>query len=217
MSAWWQAIGPLGHAMVYAAAFFSVLFVWQILSVLLGHASGDAPDGDHDFGAGDGHDAHDAPTDAHGHAHAHGDTAETVEAFRLLSIRSIVTFFLLFTWGAALYLGEGKSPGAALGLAAVWGLAGMFAIALLLHWLPRMADAGAKDIASSVGQQGTVYLDIPANGAGQVRAMVSGVLSHIEARGVNGVAIKAPARIRIVRQLDAKLVEVEPLTEGSAS
>jgi hypothetical protein len=124
---------------------------------------------------------------------------------------------MLFTWGAALYLGEGRSSGGAIALATLWGLAGMLAIAVLLHWLPRLADSGAKDIASSVGQLGTVYLDIPANGAGQVRVMVSGVLSHVEARGVGGAAIKAPDRVRIVRQLDAKLVEVEPLTEGPSS
>lgn len=200
MAEWWNGLSGLGRALLYGAVFFSVLFLWQLLSALLG-ATFDAEvhDGDLDTSA-DGHDG-----------------ADSVEAFRLLSVRSIVTFFTLFTWGGALYLGEGLSTGKAMGLAALWGLAGMAVVAILLHWLPRLAETGTKDLASAVGARGTVYLDIPAQGVGEVRVLVSGVLTHAEARGVGGMAIKASSPVRVVRQLDAKSVEVEPLPEGTPS
>lgn len=193
MNAWWNGLGGLAQAMYGAAAFFSVLFLWQLLSVIAGLSADHA-------------DMPDAP-----HAHTGADAAQTVEAFQWLSVRSILTFLTLFTWGAALYLDRGLAPGKALGLATVWGLAGMASVALLLHWLPRMAQTGTKELASCVGARGSVYLDIPAAGQGQVRLMVSGVLSHADARAAAGIAIKAGTLVEVVRLLDQRTVEVKPV------
>ncbi len=200
MNAWWNGLSGLARAMFYGAAFFSLLFVWQLLSALLG-LTGDAAD----VPDVDGLDI-DAATGM--------DALDTVHAFQLLSLRSMITFLTLFTWGSALYLARGESPAMALGISSLWGLAGMAGVAGLLYWLPKLAHTGTKQIASCVGTRGTVYLDIPAAGIGQVRVMVSGILSHVDAATTDATPLAAGTPVVIVRQLDHKTVEVKAVKAG---
>lgn len=201
MHAWWDGLSGLARAMFCGAAFFSLLFVWQLISALLG-LTGDAAE----VSDVDGLDV-DVDT-------AVSDAMDTTQAFQLLSLRSIVTFLTLFTWGSALYLARGESPAMALGIASLWGLAGMASVAVLLYWLPKLAHTGTKQLASCVGARGTVYLDIPAAGVGQVRALVSGILSHVDAGTADGTPLAAGTPVVIVRQLDHKTVEVKPVKAG---
>jgi hypothetical protein len=54
-----------------------------------------------------------------------------------------------------------------------------------------------------------VYLDIPANGVGEVRMLCDGVMTLIRARTTNGDGVKAGASVRIVRLAASNTVEVE--------
>ncbi len=134
-------------------------------------------------------------------------------AFRLLSIRAIVTFCTLFTWGSALYLSRGESVVRSLGISTIWGLAGMGSVALLLSLLPKLAHTGTKRIATSLGAHGTVYLDIPEAGLGEVRIAVSDVISFVKARTHSGAAIKSGTPVVVTRILGPATVEVEVLSK----
>lgn len=195
MVGWWNGLSALNRGFYCAALFFSALFAWQLIAALVG-VGGDGDDGswsDHASGA---------------------DAAETMHAFELLSLRSIVTFLTLFSWGGALYLSDGESVGYALGVSAAWGLAGMLAVALVLRGMRRLTHSGNLRLETSVGGAATVYLDIPAGGEGEVRAEVSGVLSHVRARTADGRALKAGAAVVVSRVLRANLVEVRPAERG---
>lgn len=205
MSEWWANLTRINQAFYCGAAFFSVFFVWQLIAALLGL-------GDHDTDMdGIGHDATihvDDPSQSMEHAET-ADAADTVAAFKLVSIRSIITFCTLFFWGSALYLNRGESLGKAMGVSTLWGLAGMACVAILLSLLPRLADTGTRDIRTCVGSQGTVYLDIPENGTGEVRVTVSGVVAYIKARHAAGKALKAGTPVVVKRMLDSTNIEVE--------
>ena len=90
--------------------------------------------------------------------------------------------FTLFSWGGALYLADGRSVRAAIGLGGLWGVAGMAVVALLLYALPKLAHTGTLDIATAVGTVGSVYIDIPEGGEGEIRTEVGGVMSHAAPR-----------------------------------
>jgi len=113
-----------------------------------------------------------------------------------------------------LYLSRGDALGKALGLSAIWGLAGMLSVALFFFLLPKLTQTGTKDLKTAVGKQGSVYLNIPDGGPGEIRVTVSGHMSHVRARGAGGKAFNAGARVRVVRQLDQTTVEVAALDEG---
>lgn len=205
MTAWWDSLTVINRGFFCAAAFFSVFFLWQMIAALIGldnEGGDDIADGA-DF---------DADMDDF-EAGADADASATVVAFKLLSIRAIITFCTLFTWGSALYLSRGDGLTRAMGVSSIWGLAGMGSVALLLSLLPKLAHTGTKRIASALGAQGAVYLDIPEGGQGEVRVSVSGVVSFVKARCVDGRPLKAGTTVAVKRILDESTVEVEAMSK----
>lgn len=211
MMGWWNSLEPLNQWFYGAAFFFSAIFLWQFISSMIG-MGGEA---DVDLGV-------DADIDVEGidlddiEAHSLEEAAETTAAFKLLSLRAILAFLTLFTWAGAMYLNAGKDTGAALTYAVLWGAAGWVIVALLVNWMRKLAETGTPRLATCVGRRGLVYLDIPADGQGEVRVLVSGSVSHVKARAVGGEGLKAGTAARVVRVLDQTTIEVEPAQTNQA-
>jgi hypothetical protein len=200
MMEWWDSLTKINQTFYSAAAFFSVFFIWQLIAVFFGLDEGDSDvDGDID---GDG-------TYDHFEHGAESDALESVTSFKLLSVRSIITFFTLFTWGTAFTLNEGQELGKSMAYGSAWGLAGMIIVALLFYMLKKLVETGNKKIATCVGTEGTVYLNIPKNGTGEIRVTVSDVVSHVKARGVDGKAIVANTPVKVLKLVGQNTVEVE--------
>lgn len=212
MMEWWNNLGPLTQGFYCAAAFFGVLFLWQLISAFIGlsgeHGHGDGCDMDAGHMDGDMDAVHGGTYENFEHG-AETAAADTIEAFRLLSIRSIITFFTLFTWGGALYL-ETESISTAMFYAVAWGLAGMILIALVFYWMRKLTETGNLDLNTCVGRQGTVYLDIQEGMLGEVRVNVSGVETHVKARTADSKELKAGVPVTVMRVLDQSTVEVKP-------
>ena len=206
MGEWWQELTSLNRLFYGIAMFFSVFFVWQLLAILLGMDFGDAD-------ATDGIDADTPGVDLHAAdgAHMDDDAFASTAAFNLISLRSVIMFCTLFSWGMALYLNKGLSPTRSLTYSTGWGVAGMLTVAILFCLLQRLSVSGTSNLNTCVGQVATVYLAIPKDGVGQVRTTVSGVVSYVKARAVGGGALKAGAQARVVQRLDQNIVEVEPI------
>lgn len=192
---WWTALQPINQWFFVAAAFFTVFFLAQLLMAVAGLGGGDT---DLDAHVGDTL-AHDTPHDA----------GDSVAAFKLLSVRSILAFFTLFTWAGGLYMSQGASLFRSLVYALAWGLAAMLLVAFLVRSLSRMSETGNIRIASCVGGPATVYLNIPAGGVGEIRVLCSGVVTMLKARSKDGMALAAGAPVRVSRLLDGTTVEVE--------
>ena len=142
------------------------------------------------------------------------DIGASTASFRLLSLRALITFFTLFTWGGSLYLNQDTPVFAAMWYSVLWGLAGMFAVAFIIYLLRKLTLAGTMDLKTCVGTDGTVYLDIPKGGVGEVRVTVSGTVTYVKARSADGKQIKQGTRVHVVRRVDHTQVEVRPLKEG---
>ena len=170
MEAWWAGLSALNQGLYVVAIFFSTLFLWQLVTSLVGLGGG--------VDVGDDVSSEDA-----GSQIDNGLDEGSVEAFKLLSIRSIIAFGMLFGWAGALYLQSGKEVSAALLYGLVWGSAGMVIVAYFFHNIHRLTETGNPKLATCVGTSGEVYIDIPEEGAGQVRVVESGVVSYVSARG----------------------------------
>ena len=207
MTEWWQELTAVAQWFYGAAVFFSVFFLWQFISSLIGLSGGE----DIDVDAGDV----DADVDVDGdiEAASAGDVAESLAAFRLLSIRAILAFFTMFSWAGALYLDVGVGTNWAIGYATLWGLGGFLTVAVVVNLMRRLAESGTARLASSVGTTGTVYLDVPAGGEGEARVTVGGRICYVKARGVGGREIQAGTPIRVVRALGTNIIEIEPTDE----
>jgi hypothetical protein len=194
LNAWWGGLDPLSRWFFGVAIVFSIIFLWQLIMSFVGLAGGDG-----------GVDSHVEAPDAH---HAPSDADASVAAFKLLSVRSILAFFTLFFWSAALKLQEHAAVGPAMGIGLIWGVSAMVLVALLLYLMKRMAETGNLRYSSCVGCAGTVYLDIPANGMGEVRTLVNNVVTHLKARNAAAAALKAGTPVRIVKVIGPGAVEV---------
>jgi len=192
-TAWWSGLQPLNQWFFIGAAFFSVFFAWQVIMAFLG------------LGAGTDLDAH---VDTM-HHDSPGDADDSAVAFKLLSVRSVVAFFTLFTWAGALYMSRGIATASCLGYSLLWGFGAMLLISLLVYGMRRMTETGNIRISSCVGVTGSVYLDIPADGNGEIRVLCSGVLTHLKARSANGTPAKAGAAVKVTKVTGPNSVEVE--------
>ena len=208
---WWSDLSGLIKGFYISAFFFTALFLWQLIGALIGIVGShdldvDAGGADLDADMDVGHDFDvDHPEFEHG---AVIDGAETMAAFKLLSIRSILAFLMLFTWAGALYMDRGDPVSRAMLYALLWGVASMLLVAGLFYGMRRMTETGSPRIASCLGTRGTVYLDIPRRGMGEVRVTVSGVVTHVKARGMGGQELPAGTPIRVKRVLGPNSVEV---------
>jgi len=231
---WFSALSTANQVFFGIAALFSALFLWQFIMTIIGLAGGESDidtggdvdvdtdvgadvDADMDVDAADvGHGDFDHGDFDHGGAEGHEaavDAADTAGSFRLLSLRSIITGGMMFGWAGALYMYNGVALSLALLYSLVWALAGMFVIALLFYLMRRMQETGTRQLATAVGERGTVYMDIPAGGTGKVRTVVSGTVSFVDARSADHKALKAGTPIRVRRLLDPSTIEVEKATK----
>ena len=200
MEAWWEGLSVLNKVFAISALAFSVAFVVQMIMMVLGlDAHG------HDIGGSDIHaaDMHDV-----GHASDVDDGAPGV-TLTFLSVRSIMAFGTLFTWAGTLYLATGTSLILAIIYSVLWGLAGLFAVSFLLYWLLRMQEVGNVPLWKAVGEEGTVYMDIPEGGTGKVRILCGGTICFVNARSRSNKPLLAGTAVKAVGTLDARTLEVE--------
>ena len=166
METWWEGITTLNKFFVCSAVVFTLLFVWQIIMTLWGVDS---------HGGAGLNSGMEAPI----HYEVHEFSGD---AFTLISTRSILAFGTLFSWASALYLADGTSILLTLVYSVIWGAIAMLGVSLILHFLLRMQEQGNVSVSWALGEQGTVYISIPANGPGKIRLMMKGVMSIINGK-----------------------------------
>lgn len=197
MEAWWDGISILNKLFVCSAVVFTMLFVWQLAMTIWGFDShGEVHTGDADI-----HSALNSPI----HYEIHDSAGE---AFTVVSTRSILAFLTLFSWAGSLYLSDGTPILLTLFYSLIWGALAMFGVSSILHLLLRMQEQGNASAWWALGEQGTVYINIPPDGLGKVRLMVRGVMSMVNARSQNGMPIIEGSRVKVVNILNQNTVEV---------
>jgi membrane protein implicated in regulation of membrane protease activity len=169
----------------------------------------------HDFAAGDAqiddaHGADPAGHDAHGH---HGSSW----LFGVISFRTLVAaaaFFGLVGY-AAESAGLGLGPQLVLAVAA--GIGAMYGVHWIVRSMGRLAEDGTVRVRSALGQEGTVYIPIPAAKAqaGKVQLKLQNRLVEYEAVTSAGQRLATGTKVRVVG-IAGNTLEVEPLRTTSA-
>lgn len=195
---WWADLSGLNQFFYGAAFVLSAFFIWQMVMAIIGLG---------------GHEDVTSQVDTMDHSGvddtAGADAAESVLAFKLLSVRSVIAFLTLFFWASALYLKQYEhSLGWLMLISCAWGGAAMALTAWVFHFMMKMTESGNLRMGTAVGAAGSVYMDIPANGLGEIVVMVSGVMTHVRARTWDGAAMKAGAKVKVTKVLDAGTLEV---------
>ena len=92
----------------------------------------------------------------------------------------------------------------------VFGLL-MLAIAFIFYGMGKLAGTGTKDVLSCEGAIASVYLDIPADGIGEVKTSISGAVEHVQAQSIDGEALSAGTQVRIEKVINQTLVQVRKI------
>ncbi len=183
----------------YCAVFGGILFAVRLLIMIVGGHGGDfdmsgtdALHGTTDFGHG----------------------IESDISFKVLTLQGVSGFFLMFglvglsisrllpahtTAQQALAL----LGGAAVGVFTMWVIAKLFSMMLKLQ------SDGTVDMQNAIGQPGTVYLNIPAEGTGKVQVVVQGSLSIFDAVSGKKEPLKTGVAIKVTAITGGSILVVE--------
>lgn len=100
----------------------------------------------------------------------HHDVSHSDASFKVLSFQGITAFLMMFGLaGRALMTDSHQGALIALAGATVAGGIAVWIIGKLFAGAKRLQSSGNVDLKEAIGAQGTVYLNIPAGGSGQVQ------------------------------------------------
>jgi len=185
----------------YCAAFGGMLFAVRLMLMLVGGHGGD-------FDAS-GADA------IHGTADfSHGGDSDV--SFKVLTLQGVSAFFMMFGLvGLCVSKMLPRQPEALQVVSIAAGTAaGVFTawiIAKLFSMMMKLQSDGSLHIENAVGQQGTVYLNIPAEGTGKIQIAIQGSLRVCEAVSAKKEAIKSGTPVTVTAVFSGSTLAVEKL------
>lgn len=159
------------------------LFILRLIMLFIGAGAGEH-DIDTAFDSGD----HDLSGD-------HGDADVN---FKLLSLQGLTSFFMMFGLVGLALLKAGLPVFLTVVGGVLAGLATVAIVALIFTQMKRLQADGTLNIQNTIGKDGDVYLNIPANGSGQVQVIVQGSLKIFDAISGRKSPIATGEKVRVV-------------------
>ncbi len=201
MAEWWEALAMELKVFYLIGITSTAILVVQTILMMIGLGgdeldAADMPDVDMDSGL-------EHPGDLH-----------------LLSVRTIVAFFMGFGWTGVICMNHDLGIALALLCAVVVGSVFMSMVFLLMKMLYSLRDSGNIHYKNAIGQVGSVYIPIPPNqsGPGQIEIMIQGRVRFVQAFTKSESKLTNNCRVKVVEIVDQGTLLVEPLeTSGSTS
>jgi flagellin-like hook-associated protein FlgL len=174
---WFSALDGFSQFFWIIALASSVIFVFVIITTLLGVDGGD------DF------DGVDSEIDADGGI-----------GFQFLTFKNLVGFFTIFGWIGIACINVGFSKPVSVIIALGCGLLMMSIMAALFYGMKKLADSGTLNYKNAIGAIGEIYLTVGANRSsmGKVSVTVQGTLRELQALSDSLSELKSGAIIQVV-------------------
>lgn len=135
-------------------------------------------------------------------------------AFKFFSLQSISGFFLMFGIFGGWTYDKTQIVVVSLIVALLAGFAMTFIIAKVMKMMLKLQSSGNLNYKSAVGQSGSVYLRIPADGEGQIQIALKGRMVYPAAVSADHTEIQTGTRIKVV-SVDSDNIMVVESCEGS--
>ena len=142
----------------------------------------------------------------------HGDHGDHDAGLKLLTIQGITAFVMMFgltgfAFSRSSLLGSIMTAvvGVIVGLFAMWLIAKGFAL------MRSLQSTGTMRISDAMGEEGTVYLTIPAEGIGKIQITISGRLMVMDAVSQDKVELKTGARVCVSEITSGGMLAVRSL------
>ena len=207
MIEWWNSLDPAMKVLWAVTLSASLVFVIQTVMTFLGAAGDSDFDINTDVDAGAGTDAAlDVDVAANEAAHAGS-------GMNLLTFRNFINFLIGFGWTAILLKDSIPATGLRMLIAILVGIVLVAIVMLLFKWLTDMQQSGNINVfKSAVDCEGTVYLTIPGERAGEGKVQITINNSVREYAAVtDGPTLKTGQRIRVVEAVSSNTLLVEEI------
>ena len=178
------------------------IFIVRMIMMLVGlGGEGDAGDMDLDVDT----DLADADIDA-----ADGDVDMDIDVgFRLLTLQGLMAFVMMFGFtGYALTRSSAITAPFTLLASGAVGAFTMWLVARLFAMMLKLQSSGTVTLDAAVGEEGSVYLTIPAQGTGQVQVKVGQHLKVVDAVSEGGEELKTGVRVYVEYARDGQTLAV---------
>jgi hypothetical protein len=183
------------------------VLVCQFVLTLVGLGGDHGFDGSHDVSTDAGHDI---SADGTGHD-AHGNHGSSW-LFGVISFRTLVAAAAFFGLVGLAAESAGQGPGPTLLLATAAGIGAMYGVHWIVRTMGRLGEDGTIRIHAALGQEGTVYIPIPAakTQAGKIQLRLQNRLVEYEAVTSGPDRLATGTKVRVVG-IAGSMLEVEPL------
>ncbi len=189
MQEYYDALSPIQKFFLFSAILGGTIFILRMVLMLVGLSD---------------HDIHDGGFD---NADVHPDSDAS---FKLFSLHGLTGFFMMFGLvGLALskqfWIPDlmAAAAGIAAGLATVWML-GKLSVSMM-----KLQSDGTVNVCSAIGQEGRVYLKIPAAGTGQVQVPCQGRLMIYDAVSADKNEIRTGDPVIVIDVTGGNVLVVE--------
>ncbi|MBN2802462.1 MAG: hypothetical protein JXR91_05175 [Deltaproteobacteria bacterium] len=194
MIGWYEGLSILERLFLVVATGGSTVFIIQFVMMMTGSDGGDSADVGGDLSGGDSGDV--SAPDEPGHV-------DSDAGFKLLSLQSLSTFFMMFGFvGLAFSKGGGYSAFASIigGLAA--GSLTMYLVSKAFMFFRSLQSSGTISLKNGVGKQARVYLTIKADEPGQIELDIQGHLGIYDAVSEDKEEIPTDSSVIVTKVLN---------------
>ncbi len=189
MEAFYNSLTPVQKVFLFCALVGGIIFVIRMILMVIGFSD---------------HDVHDGGLD---HVDGHGDSDVS---FKLFSLHGLTCFFMMFGLvGLGLSRQFWVPDVVAAAIGTIAGLFTFWIIAKLFSGMSKLQSDGTLKLSNAIGQQGKVYLTIPAEGTGQVQVAFQGRLMIYDAISANKEEIKTGDQIVVIDIAGGNILVVE--------
>ena len=128
----------------------------------------------------------------------HGDHGHSDSGLKLLTVQGLTAFIMMFgLTGFAISRGSVLGSIVTVAIGVLVGIFAMWLVAKGFALMRSLQSSGNIQIYDAIGEEGSVYLTIPAEGIGKIRIIISGRLKVVDAVSQDKVELKTGARVRV--------------------
>ena len=209
---WWNSLEPAMKVLWAVTLSASLVFVIQTVMTFLGAAGDTDFDINTDMDTAGPSDVGDGSVDVGADVET-GESGHLGTGMNLLTFRNFINFLIGFGWTAILLKDSIPSTGLRMLIAILVGVVLVAIVMLLFKWLTDMQQSGNINVfKSAVDCEGTVYLTIPGEraGEGKVQITINNAVREYAAV-TDGPTLKTGQRIRVVEVVSANTLLVEEI------
>ena len=209
---WWNSLEPAMKVLWAVTLSASLVFIIQTVMTFLGAAGDTDFDINTDMDTAGPSDIADGPVDVGADVDT-GETGHLGTGMNLLTFRDFINFLIGFGWTAILLKDSIPATGLRMLIAILVGVVLVAVVMLLFKWLTDMQQSGNINVfKSAVDCEGTVYLTIPGEraGEGKVQITINNAVREYAAV-TDGPTLKTGQRIRVVEAVSSNTLLVEEI------